>query len=71
MYFTGVSMFLDEKELRARLGISHGTIWRWARAGLLPAPVRLGPRKIGWRISDIEKFEAERQTAPAYQKAEL
>ena len=67
-------MYLNERQVRARLGISHSTCWRWVKAGLLPAPIALGgngTRKIAWRISDVEAWEATRQTAPAYQKAEL
>jgi prophage regulatory protein len=57
---------LTEEQLRARLQISHQTVWRYCREGLLPKPVRLGKRSNRWRLSDIEEFERSREIAPAY-----
>lgn len=43
---------IRERKVRERVGLSRSTIWRKIRAGIFPAPIRLGPQSIGW-------FEAE------------
>ena len=53
-YFTDI-------ELADRFKVSRQTIWRWAEAGCLPKPIKLGMRTSRWRASDIQKFE-RRQT---------
>ncbi|NOY46285.1 MAG: helix-turn-helix domain-containing protein [Deltaproteobacteria bacterium] len=35
-------------ELEQILGVSKSTIYRWIRAGNLPPPRRIGPRRVGW-----------------------
>ena len=32
------------------------TLWRMCQEGRFPAPVRIGVRAIGWRISDIDAW---------------
>jgi prophage regulatory protein len=34
--------------------VSRSTWLRGVRSGLYPAPVRLSPRRVGWRRRDIE-----------------
>ena len=41
------------REMIARTSLSRSTIWRMARAGHLPAPVRITSARIGWRESQI------------------
>lgn len=33
--------------------VSASTWWAGCKTGRFPAPVRLGPRSVGWRMSDI------------------
>jgi predicted DNA-binding transcriptional regulator AlpA len=40
-------------------GISSPTVWRWAKEGLLPAPVKLGPNTTAWRVSDLRNAFAK------------
>ena len=42
------------------IGVSRATIWRWVAENLFPAPVRLGPRAVGWRRTDVEAWLASR-----------
>lgn len=46
-----------------RYGVSVSTLYDWMAKGLFPRPVQLGPRAVGWRIADLERWEAERLEA--------
>ncbi|MGF1768624.1 AlpA family phage regulatory protein [Enterovibrio makurazakiensis] len=48
-----MNRILRVKEISELLGLSKSTIWRMRREGLFPAPLRLGPRAVGWRESDV------------------
>ncbi len=53
--------FLSQAAAQAWLGgISRATLWRWRRDGVGPVPVQLGPRKIGYQVSELRRFAAER-----------
>jgi prophage regulatory protein len=41
-------------------GLARTTIYRWVAAGRFPAPVRLGPRAVAWRWSDLERWTQSR-----------
>jgi predicted DNA-binding transcriptional regulator AlpA len=45
----------------ARLLSCHPmSIWRWAREGTFPRPVRLTSRLTAWRASDVMRWVDER-----------
>jgi predicted DNA-binding transcriptional regulator AlpA len=43
--------------VRALFDCSVPTVWRWAKNGRLPAPVRVGG-VTGWRVGDLRKILA-------------
>ena len=52
----------DPPRLLARLptvlkmtGLGRSTIYRWIADGSFPPPVRLGPRAVAWRWSDLDR----------------
>ncbi|WP_230463719.1 helix-turn-helix transcriptional regulator [Burkholderia ubonensis] len=45
------------------VGVSKSTLYAWIAANQFPAPVRLGPRAVGWRESDVSAWLASRQSA--------
>lgn len=47
-------------EVAQMLGVSRYTIWKWARAGLLPVPVRIGGRQY-YLKSEMEVWVEERK----------
>jgi len=54
---------LDVKQLAAALGMHPRSIWRLAaqaEAGLgsFPKPLRIGPKTIRWRMSDVQAYLA-------------
>lgn len=40
-------------------GIGPATVWRWVKAGRLPAPVKLGPNVTAWRVCDLRRSMAQ------------
>lgn len=60
-----VHTFLSVADLCDRYGKHPATIWRWRKAGLLPAPVELANGVVMWRLDLLERFEAERQNPVA------
>ena len=68
--FTGFTAFPDEalidvKVVAGLLGCTRNTVWRRARAGILPAPVKTGPRSTGWRVGAIRQYLANLQGSAA------
>lgn len=39
-------------------GIGPATVWRWVKAGRLPAPVKLGPNTTAWRVGELRRVMA-------------
>lgn len=53
------SAFIRAPVVVGLLGISEPTLWRWAREGRIPRPVKLSRGVSVWRVSDIRKVLAE------------
>lgn len=49
--------YLTLKEVRARYGISHGTVYGNIKAGKFPAPLKFG-KSSRWRMSELLNWEA-------------
>ncbi|WP_408232203.1 MULTISPECIES: helix-turn-helix transcriptional regulator [Paraburkholderia] len=54
---------LRRDEVAQRLGVSVPTVVRWYLKGLMPSPVRIGPRSVGWTESTVDAFIASRKEA--------
>ena len=54
---------LRMRDVLEMVGVSRTTVWRQVKAGNFPAPIRLSPRSVGWRQSDIEEWIASRDDA--------
>jgi predicted DNA-binding transcriptional regulator AlpA len=50
---------LTRREYAAKLKIGESTAERWARLGYGAKPIRLSPRRIIYRKSEVLKFIAE------------
>ena len=59
----GALVYLTDKQVAARFGVSRITIWRWASDLDFPAPVKLSPGATRWRLADVEAWEATRRAA--------
>lgn len=58
------SGFVRQRLLLQCMPFSKSTLWRWVKAGLFPAPVRLSVGITAWRAEDIHRWIAERGDAP-------
>lgn len=58
---------LRRKQVEDATGLSRSTIYARLRDKTFPAAVKLGPRAVGWRTSDIEDFLSN----PAGYRAEV
>ena len=47
---------LRKLEVSKMIGLSTVTIWRLERDGKFPSRIQLGPRCVGWKEEDIEKW---------------
>jgi predicted DNA-binding transcriptional regulator AlpA len=57
-HYIGGRRFLSYSDLEERYGKSRVTIWRWVRAGLLPAPYETGPNSVGFDSEEIQARDA-------------
>ena len=55
---SGGRQFLSYADLEERYGKSRVTIWRWVRAGLLPAPYENGPNSVAFKTQEIRERDA-------------
>ena len=54
----GGGPFLSYADLEEHFGKSRVTIWRWVRAGLLPAPYETGPNSVAFSSREIRDRDA-------------
>ena len=52
---------LRRPEVSQLTGLSRATLYRYMRAGIFPTPVRIGPRAVGWPLSDIHTWIEDRK----------
>jgi excisionase family DNA binding protein len=54
---------LTIQEVATDLSVSRRTIYDWVHKGIIEPPQKLGPRRVGYRRSTIERFKASRPLA--------
>ena len=47
-------------EVLETVGVATSTLYGWMAVGRFPRPVRLGPKAVGWRSEDVQKWIAGR-----------
>jgi prophage regulatory protein len=57
------SMFLRMPTVMRMTGLGRSTIYRLVADHQFPNPVRLGPRAVGWRRADIDRWSVDRPLA--------
>ena len=54
-------MFLSDKQVAARYGVTRQTIWRWTRGDrTFPKPVPLSVGCTRWRLDQLQAWETSR-----------
>jgi predicted DNA-binding transcriptional regulator AlpA len=58
-------VYLSAGQVSARYGLtSDKNAWRWAKADpTFPKPVKLAPRCVRWKLSELEAWEATKLEA--------
>lgn len=51
---------LRRKAVESRVGLSRASLYSYIARGLFPAPIKLGERAVGWKISQIDHWIATR-----------
>lgn len=53
--------YLTDKQVANRYNTGRATPWRWCKVSDFPKPVRLSDGCTRWRLSDLEKWEEQRE----------
>lgn len=60
---SGSGIVRIKRLLSEEVPVSRSTLYQWINAGNFPAPIRLGPKAIGFRLKDIRAWQASREKA--------
>jgi len=52
---------MHEPDVLERVGFSRATLRRRIKEGDFPAPVQIGPGRIGWRVEDVKAWLQQRK----------
>ena len=58
-----LAKILRRKDVETMTGLSRSTIYKLMSQGTFPKAIRIGPRAVGWRLSDIEVWIDSRTNA--------
>lgn len=51
-----INKILRLPQVREYTGFPTSTIYDHVKKGLLPKPINIGPRAVGWRLSDLDEW---------------
>jgi prophage regulatory protein len=60
---------MTRAEVLALMRVSAPTLKRWVRAGVFPAPLKVGPNTLRWRRSEIDDHLGNRVAAASTTEA--
>ena len=58
-----LAKILRREDVETMTGLSRSTIYKLMSQGTFPKAIRIGPRAVGWRLSDIEVWIDSRTNA--------
>jgi predicted DNA-binding transcriptional regulator AlpA len=50
--------FVNVKTVAQVLGVSVGSVWRYTKDGVLPAPVKLSANTTRWQVGNLRRWMA-------------
>lgn len=53
--------YLTDKQVAERYNVGRATPWRWVQKGSFPKPKVFSAGCTRWKLSDIEKWETEKE----------
>jgi prophage regulatory protein len=53
-------VFLKDKQVAKRYNASVPSIWRWAREGKIPKPIKIAPGTSRWSLRALIESEAQK-----------
>lgn len=56
------SIYVSDIQVANRFGVSRASIWRWAKIGDFPKPVKLSPGCSRWKVEDVQKWAESRSS---------
>ena len=60
------TQILRRPAVEKMVGLSRSSIYSAMDRGLFPRPIKLGPRAVGWRLSDVEDWLETRPTSDGW-----
>ena len=54
---------VNDKTVAALLGVHRNSVWRMARSGKLPTPVKVSEQTTRWRVGDLRKVLSSLKSA--------
>lgn len=57
---TSNNRILNQKQVEERVTYSRTQIWRLEKQGAFPPRLKLGPNRVGWLSSEIDKWIEDR-----------
>lgn len=54
--FVRIRQIIGTPEAPGPVPLSPATVWRKVRAGVFPAPIKLGPNTTVWRVEDVRAW---------------
>ena len=63
MVESNLDRLLTVAEVLEATGLSRSTVYVLMRQGGFPEPLKVGPRAVRWRLSEIEDWQATRARA--------
>lgn len=58
---TSKHKYIRLAELREMVPLSRATIWRRAKEGTFPRPVKLSPGIVAWNLQSVEHWLAQKE----------
>ena len=55
-----VDRLLRERDVCEMVAVDRSTLWRWVSTDSFPAPIRIGPAAVRWRLSAVQEWMASK-----------